>query len=320
MSCCEDRPIESKEFRAPFVRVRGRFSREWQVQWSPCLRTEKGPREVQAKNPGLQARLETRPKAVVKPEGQYSVDFLDYKGNVLHTGPTEPRFFAKDQQWATFGARLPYHQQTQIVRLRRGERELGVMRVPTDRPCFTLLHPGEDACIDGSGVLHLRWCAHDTDHPLTFFVRYSHNGRTWCRPGVNLRASNYYLDLREMPGGERCVVQVLATNGYRTSYVETRHFEVPAKLPEIFLGETGGPVLFAQGFSREHGPIAGQDVAWLIEDGTVVQHGGTLDVRSLAAGIHRVNVKVSDPGGKDRTLLVGTYDSATGLPVRAQAL
>lgn len=315
MACCEDEPIESKEFRAPFVRVRGRLSREWQVQWSPCLRTEKGPREMPPKNSRLKAQMETRATEVVKPEDQYFVDFIDYKGNVLHTGPTQPHFFAKDQQWATFVARLPYHQQTQVVRLRRGERELGVLRVPTDRPCFTLLHPGEDACIDGSGVLHLHWCAHDTDHPLTFFVRYSHNGRDWCRPGVNLRANNYYLDLREMPGGERCVVQVLATNGYRTSYVQTRHFYVPTKLPEILLGETSGPLLFAQGFSREHGPISGSDIAWLIDDGTVVQKGGTLDVRTLAGGIHRVSVQVRDLAGKERTELVGTYDPTTGLSV-----
>lgn len=168
--------IESKAFPGPFERVRGRVSREGEVQWSPCLRTDKG-------------RVEIDREAPVARQVNYVVDFLDYRGAVLQSGPTEPHFFAEDQLSATFVARLPYHEQTQTVRLRRGEREreLGRLDVPTDRPCFTLLHPGEDTCIDGSGVLHLRWCPHDSGYPMLFFVRYSHNGRDWVRPGVRCR-------------------------------------------------------------------------------------------------------------------------------------
>ena len=77
--------------------------------------------------------------------------------------------------------------------------------------------------------------------------------RDWARPGVNLRANDYYLDLREMPGSKRCRVEVIATNGYRTSYAATRHFGVPTKPPELLLEDNEGPVLFAQGFSRDHG-------------------------------------------------------------------
>jgi hypothetical protein len=224
-------------------------------------------------------------------------------------------FFAKDQQTAGFGARLPYNDHTQTVRLRRGERELSCLSVPTDRPCFTLLHPGEDACIDPDGVLHIRWCPHESEYPQTFFVRYTHNGMDWIRPGVNLRGNDYYLDLREMPGGKRCVVQVLSTNGYRTSYVQTRHFEVPVKPPDLLVGKAAGPVLFAQGFSRQEGPIGGDGVVWLIDDGSATLRGGSLDVRTLAPGVHKVSVLVSDESGRQRISLLGRYDSTTGLRI-----
>jgi hypothetical protein len=61
-------------------------------------------------------------------------------------------------------------------------------------------------------------------------------------------------------------------------------------------------VLFARGFSREHGPIIGENIEWLIDDEIVVQYGGTLDIRKLdtgidlrsdtklALGIHRVSL------------------------------
>ena len=146
---------------------------------------------------------------------------------------------------------------------------------------------------------------------MTFFVRYSHNGRDRLRPGMNLHSNDYYLDLREMPGGRRCVVEVIASNGYCTSYARTRHFEVPDKSPELFLGENEGPVLFAQGFSRQHGPITSDGIAWLA-GGEVCQTGGTLDVRALPAGIQEISVRVTAPDGHESIAVVGSYDAETG--------
>ncbi len=317
----DDDYTESEEFPAPYIRVRGRVSRSGQVQWSPCLRTEKGPpaegqpSERPIPSSALPSASGDGTTLAVGGGEALIVAFLDYRGEVLLSAPTTADFFAKDREWATFVVRLPYHPQTQTVVLRLGERELGRLDVPTDRPYFTLLHPNEDDYIDPTGVLHLHWAGHDSEHPMTFFVRYSHNGRDWLRPGVNLGENDYYLDLSQMPGGKRCVVQVIATNGYRTSYVRTRHFEVPEKPPELLLGETDGPLLFAQGFSREHGPLTGDGIVWLTEDGTEVQHGGTLDVRTLPGGVHRISALVRDPAGQQRVEFIGVYDATTGMRI-----
>jgi hypothetical protein len=96
------------------------------------------------------------------------------------------------------------------------------------------------------------------------------------------------------------VVQVLATNGYRTSYVQTRYFEVPVKPPEVLVGEAAGPVLFAQGFSLQDGALSGDNVVWLIDGGSS-RSGGSLDVRTLGPGIHQVSVRVRDFAGGQRT-------------------
>lgn len=297
--------IESRAFPGPFVRVRGRLSREGEVHWDLALRTEKGG-AVQSPAMRMQsARFVDR-------QDKHWVDFLDYSGRVLVSEPVRLRFLAKEQQRAPFTARLPYHDQTQIIQIRRGERVLGRMSVPTDRPCFTLLSPGADACINPSGVLHLRWAPCDSEYPITFYVRYSHDGRNWVRPGVNLNVNDYYLDLREMPGGKRCVVQVLGTNGYRTSYVQTRYFEVPVKPPELFVGEALGPVLFAQGFSRQEGALDSENLVWLIDGGATYRSGGSLDVRSLGPGVHQIGLQVRDHAGQQCTCLLGIYDSRTG--------
>lgn len=44
-------------------------------------------------------------------------------------------------------------------------------------------------------------------------------------------------------------------------------------------------MLFAQGFSREEGPITGENVLWLIDGGGATRRGGSLDVRTLDAGV-----------------------------------
>ena len=314
----EDDFSESCEFPAPYVRVRGRVSREGQVQWSPCIRTFKGPKQEEPDpSPAPSGNAPANPgaittRAAVGGKPVFMIGLLDYRGETLATTVTEPAFFAKDQEWATFVARLRYQPQTQSVVLTVNERVLDRMEVPTDRPYFTLLHPNEDDFIDPDGVLHLHWADHGCREQLTYFVRYSHNGDDWLRPGVNLHCNDLYLDLREMPGGRRCAVQVIATNGYRTSYVQTRRFDTKEKAPEVLLGATEGPILFAQGFSRQHGPITGEGVIWLSDDGVEVGRGGSLDIRTLQAGSHRVSVAVRDQVGRERVEFVGLYDPAVG--------
>jgi len=306
--------IESEEFPGPYVRIRGRVTRSGEVTWSPCLRTEKTPPEQRRRaRPAAGDRFaKLAAEALAVKRGTQTVAFLDYRGQVLESGTVTPDFFAQDQDQATFVIRLPYHPHTQAVVLRSGDKELGRLDVPTDRPFFTLLRPTADTFIDPTGVLHLHWAGHDSEHPLTFFVRYSHNERDWLRPGVNLHSNDYYVDLREMPGGKRCVVEVIATNGYRTSYARTQHFEVPQKPPELLMGANEGPILFAQGFSREHGPITSEDIAWLA-DGEVCQTGGTLDVRALSSGIQEISVRATAPDGRESIAAVGSYDTKTGV-------
>lgn len=345
---------ESREFDAPYVRVRGRLSRQGEVRWSPCIRTFKEPeqrqhpdgpdshvvdsatgaaraaRRAQAGNgqPGstrgarLSARLETgkREDIVGGPEG-YRIVFQDGKGETLAWAPTRPWFFATDNQWATFVERLPYRPETEKVALLLGNRELGALPVTRKLPEFDLVGPRTAKEIDTAGILHLRWGLDAADkkankeHPLTFFVRFSNDGEHWLRPGVNLRITEFDLDLRELPGGEKCVAQVLATNGYQTSYVETPPFALPQRPPRVMIGDGEGPILFAQGFSQSGSPITGERISWIV-DREARAHGGTFDVRQLGRGLHHVVVSVAEDDRENVSHAFGIYDGSTGLLVR----
>src|SRR5581483_2907805 len=141
--------------------------------------------------------------------------------------------------------------------------------VPSQPPRFHLVAPVAAQLIDTAGVLHLAWRQQGPPHtePVTYFVRFSTapSGGVQLRPAVNLRAESYNLDLRELPGGDRCAVEVLGTNGYHTSFVRTPEFSLPLRPPELILGENDGPLLTAQGVSAAHGPLTGAAIRWLVD-------------------------------------------------------
>ncbi len=114
-----------------------------------------------------------------------------------------------------------------------------------------------------------------------------------------------------MPGGSRCFVQVIATNGYHTVVATTPVFHLPVGPPKLLLGPLDGPVLFAQGFSFEHGPLLGKPIEWSV-DGRVVGYGGTFDTRKRAKGQYFLTVSVTAPDGGKVKQDLGFYDGGSG--------
>lgn len=309
---------ESRTFPGPMVRVRGRVSRDGDVTWSLALRTFRA-RNTDLDEPRLavQAAEAAAADVTASRDGQFVVEILDYEGTALVSRPVRVEFFANDKRYATFSIRLPYDPNGAALQLRLGERTLSRIQVPPERPYFTLLHPNEDDYIDPDGVLHLHWAAHSSEFPIAYFVRYtSDGGRTWARPGVNLTENDYYLDLRDLPGGQRCRAEVIATNGYRTSYVRTRWFEVPRKSPIVLLGDTVGPTLYGQGLSLQEGALP---VEWRADDGTVIATGTSCDVRLALVGTRAISAVVTDSSGLATAVLVGRYDNTTGDAVMPDA-
>ncbi|MVO88845.1 hypothetical protein GPA10_29820 [Streptomyces sp. p1417] len=298
----------SRPFPGQYVRVRGRVTRTGAVRWQPCLRTFRKP---------------SPPRTAAGPVHTVSVE--DASGQVLADAPTVVVFDRREQQEAAFSARLPYTARAHRVVLRRDGTELGALLVPPGPPQFVLNTPLSAPEIDTEGVLHLRWQRLDVGEPeprsaYTYFVRFTNADGTFApRPGVNLSGTSFDLDLRAMPGHERCVAQVIATNGYHTSYVQTPPFALPAQPPEVLLGAVDGPLLNAQGSSPQHGPITGADVAWVV-DGRAAATGTSFDVRSTGSGTHTIAVRVTDRDGLDTTAPLGRYDGTSGerLPVQVE--
>ncbi|MER5299383.1 hypothetical protein ABT039_07930 [Streptomyces lasiicapitis] len=298
----------SRPFPGEYVRVRGRLTRSGTVRWQPCLRTHRKPSPART-----------------FPGPAYTLSVEDAGGRVLAGTPIAVAFDRQEQQAALFGARLPYAPRAHRVVLRRDGTELGAMVVPSAPPQFVLNAPLSTPEIDTDGVLHLRWQRLDIGEPgprpaFTYYVRFTNADGTFApRPGVNLTGTSFDLDLRTMPGHERCVAQVIATNGYHTSYVQTPPFALPPRPPLLLPGATEGPLLHAQGSSPQHGPLTAAAVEWLV-DGRAAATGGSFDVRSTGSGTFAIAVRATDPDGLATTTPLGAYDGTSGrrLPVPSE--
>jgi hypothetical protein len=306
-----DAIVASREFPGPFVRIRGHLSREGEVEWDPCVRTFREQRNRPSPRDASHA-------AARIPTTRYRVVLSNAQGREVARAPVVPEFYAHYQEWASFGVRLPYGAGVTSLALRRGRQTLGVLTVPNELPKLRLLAPLTLPHVDPEAVLRLRWEPASTKTALTYFVRYSHDGHHWIRPTPSRIEPQYSLDLSEMPGGPRCVVQILATNGYQTSYVQTPSFTLPRKPPTILLADITGPLLFAQGFSREDGPITGEAISWISDEVNTVGSGGTFDVRRLQAGDHGLAVRVVDQSDATAVQNLGLYSGHTGYRIMSR--
>ncbi|MGW3101367.1 hypothetical protein [Streptomyces sp. NPDC001100] len=295
----------SQPFPGPFVRVRGRLSRSGTVNFGPALRTftEPPPQQVEATDAAAPS---------------YTVSLEDAAGHVLATAATDPSFPSAEADSAPFSARLPYEAQTHRVVLRRDGTELGALVVPPRPPHFVLTRGVALPEIDTAGVLHLSWRpvgdGPGTPPPSTYYVRFTNTSGTIAQwVGVNLTDTAFDLDLRDLPGDEHCLVQVVATNGFHTSYVQTPPFALPKRPPRLLLGPTDGPLLHAQGTSPQHGALTETAITWLVDGTPAASTGGSLDVRTLSPGTHAITVRVTDPDHLAASQDLGRYDGTTGL-------
>lgn len=147
-----------------------------------------------------------------------------------------------------------------------------------------------------SGVQRISWRADEA--AALFRVAYSHDGGTsWvpvCKPTTEPSAE---LDLDVLPGGERCVVSVLATNGVRSTTVHTEPFQVREKRCHAIIDEPaegaelpdGHVELRGHGWWLESAEPELRELVWASNIDGELGHGSPLPVQ-LSAGVHEVSL------------------------------
>ncbi len=275
--------------------------------------------------------LEAEPDPLVgELPGDYSIQCLSPSGEVLYT--TE---FGTDTEDVVFAFNIPFPTDTSRVAIKHGETTLHEVQKTPNSPTVSILYPNGSETL--GETCEVRWRADDVDgDELSYAVLYSGDGgKDWTAVATNLLETQYTLALSELPGGDQCLLQVVAMDGFNVGHDESdAFFSVGDKTPFAFITslEDGGVYpageeIWLQGiaYDLEDEASTGLTTEWLSSLDGVLGHAEELRVDSLSEGTHEIAFRVADSKGttaeeKASITIRGGADLGNHLPSASFAL
>jgi hypothetical protein len=203
----------------------------------------------------------------------------------------------------TFHEVLPWHRETAALAVLVEAEETQILDVEECAPEITT----PPAIALDHNKITCQWDAEQTggrDEPITYLVRYSNDdGETWRALDADLSEPRLVTDLDTLPGGERCIFQVAASAGIRTTIVETEPLAVDIKprrpyivspQPNASFREGDSVVLGGVGLSPDFGTATVEETVWTSNIDGFIGYGYEVITNGLARGIHMVRFAVAD--------------------------
>lgn len=211
-----------------------------------------------------------------------------------------------------FGFYLPWPPGSVEVTVSMGQKEVLRRKASVHAPKVVFEAPAESAELKGR--VQVAWKAEDADFTggkgerLTYSLWYSRDeGKSWTALAANLRETSQVVDFEALPGGTKCLLRVLASDGLNTGEaVSAKPFSVPDQKPQIVvsgpdakakLEEGDNFLVTAAAFDWEDGPLDDKALVWKDEAGKVLGYGSWL-APELKAGPHTFTATATDAEGQ----------------------
>ena len=249
--------------------------------------------------------------------GDLKLQLLDAGGATLAEFPIEAH--TTHQEYSkplTFSLVVPFEDQkekTAKVVVRKGDAVLAEQIVPRAYPRVTMLPlaaPGPGL----AGRQTISWTGSDPEgRPLQYSVLYSaDDGKTWWPVHVGLKQTKVEIDFDTLPGSEKALLKVRASNGGRsTEATLAAPVRVPRKPPQVSIGQPAEgatldsrlpQLLRGDAFRWEDGTLAdGSSFAWTSDRAGELGNGHWTATRKLLPGPHTITLTVRDAAGQTGT-------------------
>lgn len=238
------------------------------------------------------------PTRVVR-QSELSATALDGAGTVLGRWFLTMRPYSDDSSTFSIRGTIPLPKSTAVVEIWRdsGRSELIrliVVTLPDSSPDVSIV---DSPVRTAEGRVTVRWEARGEPAPVEYRVHYSHDdGETWLPVSHRLAATEFEVDVEQLPGGRRCRVRVRATNGVRSSEAVSRPFRVAVKACQAIIQQPldGADIdtevsLLGNGWYLEEREPELQALRWESDrDGPLGDGRGVLG--SLSPGEHRITL------------------------------
>jgi hypothetical protein len=285
-----------------YLRVIGRLSLDGRLRLRPCYLTTDAP-------------WSDREGAVDSP---LVVELIGHSARALGTYPL------RVSSGCAYGGRqiadavrgwVPFHPDTQTVRfVLRGRVVHEIQRSPHPPRVRLTWRPPER--VEGKQRVTWEAAGGQPDTDVEYFVRYSHTaGRKWQRVGWRTKGTEATIDFDQLPGGERCLIAIVATDGINTVTVESDRFAVAVKpCVAIVIAPIDGArapsgvsvELRGQGYWMEEARVERERLRWTSSVDGDLGRGAHLRVERLSEGHHRITL-VAGERDREGTQSVAIY-------------
>ncbi len=218
---------------------------------------------------------------------------------------------------------IPFHPRTSEVRFALHGRPIHEIRRTRDEPELRLDWQPEGRV---EGRARVSWeSTQPVGLPLQFFLRYSHTGgQTWQRVGWRTDQPEAVVDFDQLPGGERCLLEVVATDGINTVTRVSELFAVAVKacralvvapVDRSVVAEGQPVILIGQGYDIEACQPELEALVWTSSQDGELGRGRALTVDRLSPGEHRITLTAGHPprqGSESVTIRVGPAEDGMG--------
>jgi hypothetical protein len=247
-------------------------------------------------------------------------ELLDANDRILHRERAQVRpdigCQPGDPQSFRIIAYIQLRDDAAVVRLLRDDLELWQERIP-EAPTLAVSVSGTRGKREKPLALRLQFSTPGKGAHVT--VVYKWGDRRFRPIYVGPPKPQIDIDLRELPGGEKCQLVVSYSNGLRSAHAATTPFRVQLLGPKVNVIRPdartrllAGTAVILEGTALDPeraGGVPAEDLAWLI-DGKEVATGLIASVDGLSAGRHKITLSYrARPGAVSSTTVTVTESS-----------
>jgi hypothetical protein len=257
-------------------------------------------------------RLSTLKLSARPSSSPFRIDLLDSTGRTLASYPFDPKedtdAQADEDKTAMIAEVVPYVSGTSRIVISKEGKELASRTVTANAPQVTVGYPNGGETLQGQQAT-VTWQGRDADGDrLSYSLLYSADaGQTWQTIDVRIEESRYAVNLGELPGSDRALFRVIATDGVNTSMDDSNGaFRVPLKAPQARIISPGDRSSFStiqtivfvgEAFDREDGNLDGVALQWRSDKQGALGSGRSIAATGLMPGLHTITLEAKDKSG-----------------------
>jgi hypothetical protein len=204
-----------------------------------------------------------------------------------------------------FLVEMPWRPETARIVVKRDQEIVHSIQVASQTPTVALTWGGKDV----SGKQRITWRAADKAERPTYTLRYSNDGGANFRIlARELTGTSHEVDFDTLPGGEHCLLQILATAGIRTAVAVSERFSVaPKPRRPVILAPVDGLVAVRGAAVRFLGVVYGpggrstsiEAMNWTSSIDGHLGSGAEMVLYALSPGRHILTLRIDDGCGKE---------------------